>query len=76
MVNKTKVGQKLLKFLQRPNKNNLQHPNPPCTPDDNILRLLDVIGGPANTNDYKLPPADKPVTEPTSSVVVIHSSCL
>ena len=76
MVNKTKVGQKLLKFLQRPNKNNLQHPNPPCTPVDNILRLLDVIGGPANTNDYKLPPADKPVTEPTSSVVVIHSSCL
>ena len=41
-------------------------------PEDNIHRfneLLDMIVGPANTNDYNLPLLDQQPVEPTYSVV-------
>ena len=46
------------------------HQRPP--PDDNIHRfneLLDMITGPANTNDYNVPLLDQQPVEPTHSVV-------
>ena len=53
-----------------------RHWSPP--PDDDIHRfneLLDVIDGPVNTQDYKVPVKQLGPVKPTQSVVEVHQPC-